>query len=166
MLRNPEITSGNILGSDVCSLLALAVTVLKLAPSCDSLPLEAFMVLCLLASVCDEVFMIRWAHSLHSNHFHRGHLLGMEQNTAAYNIDTTHSPAALLLSRWVAASCTPQLQERLASNLPGGKSKPLCPSPPQHTTHTKHVVHTQHPTLYSIHSNSWIVTIDHHIQNL
>lgn len=39
----------------------------------------------------------------------------------------------------------PQLQqEGLASNLPGGKSEPLCPSPPQHTTHTKHVVHTQH----------------------
>lgn len=70
MLRSPGMTPVKILGSEVRPPLALAVTVMDLPPSCDSLSLEAFTVLCLVASACDEVFMIRRVHSLHSNHFH------------------------------------------------------------------------------------------------
>lgn len=140
MLRNPGITSVSILGSDVCSQMR------KLAPSCDSLPLEAFVVLCLLAPVCDEVSMIRWAHSLHSNHFHRGHLLGIgAKRSSIQQTQCTDLLHCCYQGGWRLPA--PQLQqEGLATNIPGGKSEPLFP-PPQHTTHTKHAVHTQHPTL-------------------
>lgn len=139
--------------------LALAGTVMDLSPSCDSLSLEAFTVLCLLASACDEGFMIRRVHSLHSNHFQSHTGDGESHSSTQHRHSARCTVHGARCTDWSTAARAIKvggcfLHPRKDYS-PGGKTEPLCPSPPQDYAHTM-----------SNTINSWIVTVDHRNQSL